>query len=240
MKNSTPEQKKELVIDLVVNGFLPWVAYEFLQRQYGLSDYHALLAVTVIPGVFTLVAIVRKGRPDLFAGLSLFTILLSLVLTAVSTDTRVLQVRESYITGIMGLVFVGSSLRGKPIMWLLAKHQARLSPNAHLLDHPRKKWMLGRVNAVWGWSFVLEFAFKIWMIENLTVAQVLAFSPVMFYGVTAITFGWTVWWLRRQARMPFDPTWGLEPAELAPKPAAPQSLPRSAPDTSPASSPETP
>ena len=93
--------KGELVFDLLVNGLLPWAGYVFLQSHYGWSDYHALLAVTVIPGFFALVGIVRKGRPDLIATVSLVTILLSLGLAAASDDTRVLQIRESYITLIM-------------------------------------------------------------------------------------------------------------------------------------------
>ena len=137
----------------------------------------------------------RKGRPDLIASISLVTILLSLGLAAASDDTRVLQIRESYITLIMGVVFVVSSMVRKPILWLLAKHQAKSEEHrAH-----RKK-MLGTVNAVWGWSFVLEFGAKLWMIENLPISRVLALSPVMFYGVTAVTFLWTLWWLRRETK----------------------------------------
>lgn len=194
--------KGQLIFDLLVNGVLPWAGYVFLQKQYGLSDYHALLAVTVIPGFFALVGIIRKGRPDLIATVSLVTILLSLGLAAASDDTRVLQIRESYITAVMGLVFIGSSLRGKPILWLLALHQAKDPEHRAALEDPVRKSMLSTVNAVWGWSFILEFGAKLWMIENLEISQVLALSPIMFYGVTAITFIWTLWWLKRQGRKP--------------------------------------
>ena len=81
-KAQAPASKGQLILDLVVNGLLPWAGYVFLQSQYGWSDYHALLAVTVIPGFFALVGIVRKGRPDLIASVSLVTILLSLALAA--------------------------------------------------------------------------------------------------------------------------------------------------------------
>lgn len=190
--------KKQLIFDLLVNGLLPWVGYVFLQSQYGFSDYKALLFVTVIPGFCALVGIIRKGRPDLISTVSLVTILLSLVLAAASDDTRVLQIRESYITALMGLVFVGSSFIGKPILWLLALHQSPSEEQTKLLEGPERKRMLSVVNQVWGWSFLLEFAAKIWMIENLEISQVLALSPFMFYGVTAVTFLWTLWWLKRQ------------------------------------------
>jgi len=195
-----PPGKGQLVFDLLVNGFLPWAGYVWLQSQYGWSDYKALLAVTVIPAFFALVGIIRKGRPDLIASISLVTILLSLGLAAASDDTRVLQIRESYITLIMGVVFVVSSMVRKPILWLLAKHQAKSEEHRAALEHPQRRKMLGTVNAVWGWSFVLEFAAKLWMIENLPISRVLALSPIMFYGVTALTFLWTLWWLRRQTR----------------------------------------
>ena len=192
--------KTKLAFDLLVNGLLPWAGYVFLQSQYGWSDYHALLAVTVIPGAVALVSIVRKGRPDLVASVSLVMILLSLALAAASDDTRVLQIRESYITALMGLVFIGSSLAKKPVLWLLAKHQAKSEEQKASLEAPQVRKMLGTVNAVWGWSFILEFGAKLWMIENLPISRVLALSPIMFYGVTAVTFLWTLWWLRRQTR----------------------------------------
>jgi hypothetical protein len=135
---------------------------------------------------------------------SLVTILLSLGLAAASDDTRVLQIRESYITAIMGIVFIVSSMMKKPILWLLARHQARSEEQKAALDHPDRKRMLGTVNAVWGWSFILEFVGKLWMIENLPISRVLALSPIMFYGVTAVTFLWTLWWLRRQTRKVVD------------------------------------
>jgi hypothetical protein len=146
------------------------------------------------------VSIVRKGRPDLVATVSLVMILLSLALAAASDDTRVLQIRESYITALMGLVFIGSSLVKKPVLWLLAKHQAKSEEQKAALEAPQVKKMLGTVNAVWGWSFILEFGAKLWMIENLPISRVLALSPIMFYSVTAVTFLWTLWWLRRQTR----------------------------------------
>ena len=149
---------------------------------------------------FALVGIIRKGRPDLIATVSLVTVLLSLGLAAASDDTRVLQIRESYITAIMGLVFIVSSMMKKPILWLLARHQAKSEEHRAALEHPDRKKMLGTVNAVWGWSFILEFAAKLWMIENLPISRVLALSPIMFYGVTAVTFLWTLWWLRRPTR----------------------------------------
>ena len=192
--------KKELVFDLVVNGFFPWVGYVLLQKHYGLSDYHALLAVTVIPAFFALLGLVRKGRPDRFATISLVAMLFSLVLAAASDDTRILQIRESYITALVGLVFVVSSAIGKPILWLLARHQAPDANQRESLERPQNKRMLRRVNTVWGWSFLLEFGAKIWMIENLEISRVLALSPIMFYGVTAVTFLWTLWWLKRESR----------------------------------------
>jgi hypothetical protein len=57
----------------------------------------------------------------------------------------------------MGVVFVVSSMMKKPILWLLARHQAKSEEHKTALEHPDRKKMLGTVNAVWGWSFVLEF-----------------------------------------------------------------------------------
>lgn len=191
--------KKGLILDLLVNGVLPWAGYLFLQKQYGLSDYHALLAVTVIPALFALVGILKKGRPDLVASITLGALTLSLIMTALTTDAVALQIRESFFTLLMGVLFLGSSAFGKPFLWLIAIHQADTEERRVALQQAERKKMLGTINAVWGASFIAEFLIKIWMIQNLPVADVLALSPVMFYGMTGITVLWTLWWARRRA-----------------------------------------
>ena len=199
-KNAAQTSKKELVFDLVLNGFFPWIGYIFLQKQYGFSDYHALLAVTVIPAFLVILGLIRKGRPDRFAMISLVTMLFSLLLAVVSDDARVLQIRESYIAALVGVVFVVSSAIGKPVFWLLACSQTKDPRQRASLERPQYKRILSRVNTVWGWSFLLEVGFKLWMIEKLEISQVLALSPIMFYGVSALTFLWTLWWLKRESR----------------------------------------
>lgn len=192
--------RKALVFDLFINGLLPWIGYEYLTRAQGWTEYHSLLAVTVIPGLMALVGIIRKGKPDTIATVSLVTILLSLGLAAATDDTRLLQIRESYITALIGLIFVGSSLIGKPILWLLARSQSQDSRVQAVLEEPQRKKMLSRVNLIWGMSFLLEFALKLYMIATMDIATVLALSPVMFYGVTGITVFWSFRFIKKMAK----------------------------------------
>ncbi|MGE0492292.1 MAG: VC0807 family protein [Vulcanimicrobiota bacterium] len=197
MSQPQPPGRKEIIIDLLVNGLGPWLGYLLLVNQLGWTEFHGLLAVTVIPGVWALVGLVRKGKLDPVATISLVAILISLAMTAATSDTRLLQLRESYLTGFIGLIFFVSCLLRRPVLLWLARAQATQPEQVRMMDHPEVKRRLTLITWVWGVTFVVEFALKVWMVYTLDIATVLALGPVMVYGVTGICAAWTVWYVRR-------------------------------------------
>lgn len=190
-------------VELAVNVVLPWLVYEALVRR-GWTEIHALLAVTVVPLVWGLAVLLRERRCDPVAILSGGGMLLSLVAGLLSSDVRALQVRESYVTLLIGLLFLGSALVRRPLLTVLALSQVRAQGHseevASRLEHPWVRQLLGTLNLGWGLVFVLEFLVRLWMIEVFSISTVLALGPWVQNAILGLAVLWSFWMLRRLQR----------------------------------------
>lgn len=196
--------RKQLLIEVGLNGILPWLAFSYLTESLHWSEYHGLLAITIIPTAVGLFEFVRDRRVDAIAILSLVSIVIGLAMTAVTDDVRLLQVRESYLTLIIGLVMLVSVLAGKPVLYWMALSQAERQGTAENLrrawEDPSLRRFFSVLTGGWGVTLLLEFAAKIWMIETMSMARVLFWSPFALYGITGLAVLWTLWHVYRHKR----------------------------------------
>ena len=188
--------RKQLLIEVGLNGILPWLVFSYLTESLHWSEYHGLLAITSIPTAVGLFEFFRERRVDAIAILSLVSIVIGLAMTAVTDDVRLLQVRESYLTLIIGLLMLGSVLAKKPLLYWMAHSQAQRQGTAENLrrawEDPAMRRFFSVLTVGWGVTLLLEFAVKIWMIETMTMARVLFWSPFALYGITGLAVLGTV------------------------------------------------
>lgn len=175
--------RKALFLDLACNALLPWLGYEFLQRHYGFNDFRALLWVTVIPVFYGLFILLQQRRASLVAGLSLFSLALSLVSAMLSHDVRMLQIRESFCTALFGSLFLFSVLVGRPLIWLMMREQAGDGPQRQrlelLMNNPHGRRFINQLCCGVGALMVGEFFLKWWMVNHLPIATVLWLGPLV-------------------------------------------------------------
>ena len=193
--------KSGLASDLLLNGLLPYLAYEYMVDSLHWSEVKSLIWISVIPFVVAMVVLARDRRVDLVAGFSLFGIVLSLLAAVCSSDARMLLVRESYTTLVIAVIFLGSALVRRPILYMLMISQLRNDPEKlagiqGALQDPLRARLFYGMTYLWGLSMVLEVAIKIWMIDVLSPARVLFWGPVSTYGVTGLTILATLWLAR--------------------------------------------
>ena len=175
--------RKALLLDLACNALLPWLGYEYLQRYHGFSDFRALLWVTIIPVLYGLLILFHQRRASLVAGLSLFSLALSLVSALLSHDVRMLQIRESFCTALFGVLFLGSVVIGKPLVWLMMREQA-VDPQQKqrletMMSHPHGRRFVNQLSCGVGGLMVGEFFLKWWMVNHLPIATVLWLGPLI-------------------------------------------------------------
>ncbi len=176
--------RRELAFEIAVNGVLPYLVYEQSKARFAATETQALLWATVVPGVVVIVGLVRQRKLDPIALFTLLTLLISIALAAATDDPRLLQLRESYLSAGLGGLMLLSAIVGRPLLTLLAP---RLLPpdKQELAGHPKVRRLLTRLTWIWGFLFAGELALKWWMVETLTIGQVLALGPVAFGVWTA-------------------------------------------------------
>jgi hypothetical protein len=188
---------------LVVNGVLPYALFQVLTGR-GVTTIQALVATSVFPLAWTLVAWVRHRHLDAIGTISLVLIALGLVTSLISGDARFYLVKESFLTGAVGIAFLGSLLLPRPAIFWLGR------PMATGGDPARVAWWTGLwqyepfrhgmrlITAVWGAGLTAEASVRVVLALLAPPATVLAVSPFLGFGTTAVLLLWT---FRHGARM---------------------------------------
>ncbi|AJY10944.1 hypothetical protein K6W16_06090 [Burkholderia dolosa] len=191
-----------LILELVVNLLLPWAAYRIAHPHFG--ETGALYASAVPPIVWSIVEFVRSRRVDAVAAVVLFGIALSIAGMALGGSSRTLLMRESLASGAIGVVFLLSMFRERPLIFYLARATvAREMPGGAArfetvwAEQPGLRQMLRLMTFVWGACMTLEMLLRCWMVATWPVERVLVVSPIIGYSVFGSLLLWTFWYRRR-------------------------------------------
>lgn len=196
--------RRQFFFELLINGVVPFVLYYVLKEHYGHSDYSALLWATVVPAGAVIFGLLKQKKLDPVAMVTLVVLGISIALAAATDDPRLLQLRESYLSAALGGAMLLSAMLGKPVLGWMA---VRATPEERkpLLSQPGVQKLFGRLTWVWGLLFTSELAVKWWMVETLTIAQVLALGPVVFLGLTGVGLALSVLVVRMSRARPPNP-----------------------------------
>jgi intracellular septation protein A len=184
--------RRQLLFEILANAVLPYIVYAQAKSRLGASETEALLAATVIPALVVVVGLLRQRKIDTLAVITLVTLGLSIALAAATDDARLLQLRESYLSAAIGAIMLGSAAVGRPVMTWLAPRMVPPERRAQM-EHPLVRRLMARLTWIWGTLFASELALKWWMVETLTIGQVLALGPVVFAVLTAFGCLLTLW-----------------------------------------------
>jgi hypothetical protein len=189
-----------LVRGLAWDVGLPVVAYYAL-HLLGASDWVALLASTVLAGLRIAWVAVRQRSLNLFATVMLVVFGLGFVLAFVSGDPRFLLVKESFVTGAVGLTFLVTAAIGKRPLTLAARQSWSPGEAGVLAEEYRTDPAVRRghrlASSVWGAVLVLEAAARVPLVYLLPVDVMVGLSTAMLVAVFAGLGIWTVRWVAR-------------------------------------------
>lgn len=185
---------------LLVNVGAPFGTYRLLTEQ-GLPPAQALLATAVFPLGTILARAVRSRRLDPIGALSLAAIAVGVVGTMVFHSPRLLLVKDSLLTGLLGLACLASLLAARPLFFLLGRQFAAGGRAAY-----EARWaatgfraVMRRLTLVWGLAFLAEASLRIALSFIIAPAALLAVSPLLAIA----TFGpLGLWTMRRAAARP--------------------------------------
>jgi hypothetical protein len=193
-----------IAIELLVNFLLPYVIY--VKAETGIGQVHALLAASLPPIVWSVIEFARKRRVDAVSILVLAGIVLSLLAFFGGGSAKFLQLRENLVTGLIGLVFLGSAAIGRPLIYQLARASKlrQSKAEAERFESLRNKQHFRHgmtvMTLVWGFGLLAQTAVACMLVFRMSIPRYLVISPILGYGTMACLALWTVWYVKRMKR----------------------------------------
>ncbi len=140
----------------------------------------------------------RRRRIDLIAALALAGIAVSMVAVFIGGNPRVLLIRESFLTGALGVACFASLLFfSRPLMFYFGRYfetgdePAKVAAFNAMWQYPYFRHVIRLITVVWGVAYTGEFLLRVVMASTLPIPIVVAISPVVFAAITVATILWT-------------------------------------------------
>jgi hypothetical protein len=194
--------RKSLLLDLGVNLLLPWLAYRYALPHWG--ETRALYASAVPPIVWSVVEFARFRRVDALSVMVLLGIALSCAAMALGGSARLLLLRESLISGAIGVAFLASLVLRRPLTYYLARAStARESAQESARfenawrERPQLRRSIWLMTLAWGAGLTAEATVRSWLAWHWTPERYLIVTPFISYGIYGALMLWTLWYRRR-------------------------------------------
>jgi hypothetical protein len=191
-------------VEILVNFVFPYVIYIETEARIGAA--HALMAASLPPILWSVVEFARKRRVDALSLLVIVSIVLSLLAFLGGGSVRFLQLRENLVTGLVGMVFVGSAAIGRPLIYQLArasmlrKSQSEADRFEQLRAHRHFRRGMTIMTLVWGFGLLGQTAVACLLVFHMAIRNYLLVSPFLTYGTMGALGLWTFLYARRMKR----------------------------------------
>jgi len=185
----------------------PVAAYQVL-TNHGAPTLDALLAAAVFPLAGIALAALRTRRLDTFGVLSLVAIAFGVGGGLLFRDPRYLLVKDSVVTGLLGLGCLLSLPTSRPLIHLIGRpfvagtDRAAMERYDATLLVPETLSRVRRLTLIWGLALVAEASIRVGLAVVLAPGQVVIGSPLLAIAVFGPLAVWTV---RRGSRGAWSP-----------------------------------
>ena len=180
----------------------PVVAY--VLHLLGASDWVALLASSAVALLRIGWVAVRRRSLNLFATVMVVVFGLGLVLSFVSGDPRFLLLKDSFVTGAVGLTFLATVLVGNRPLTLAARQGWSPAEADALAQEYRTDADVRRgyrfTSTVWGVGLLAEAVLRVPLVYLVPVDVMVGLSTAMLVAVLVGLSVWTVRWAARAGR----------------------------------------
>ena len=192
--------KKSIIISILINAILPLITYKILINHIP-SSITALIISTTIPIIDNIYHIIKEKKIDIFASLIILGFIVGIISMLFGGSQKLLLIRQSYITAVIGILFLISMFFPKPMIHYLAKkfinsQDKYAKNNKSTIDekwkNPHFRFSMKFLTFIWGICLVLEAVCNISLVFILSVSKYMLISPLVSYGfigcATFITF----------------------------------------------------
>jgi hypothetical protein len=189
---------RDLVPMLAIDVAIPYGLYVILSPHFPSNSLILLLISALPPAIYGVVNIIRKGHIDYVGALVILGILITAIAAFITGDQKVFLIRESVLTGALGIACLVSLLFPRPLMFYFGRQFAsggdptKVAFYNSLWQRQRFRSFNYLITVVWGVGFIAEFALRVVLVYTLPVAEVIAIAPIIFNTITIGLILWTV------------------------------------------------
>lgn len=187
---------------ILFNIVLPLLTYNLL-TGWGVSEVPALLASGAWPVVELVLSFALHRRFDEISIMTLIFIVLGVVAGLGFNSARLVLVKESIVTGLFGVVALGSLALPRPLMFYFGrKFATNGTPESvaywnGLWQYPGFRRTQRVITVVWGVVFIAEAVVRIGLSYALSTGTMATISTVLPLAVTGVLIFWTISYGRR-------------------------------------------
>lgn len=180
--------------------------YYLLVHFYGGTSIWPVLGASLVPVISNVYNFVRRHSLDIVGLIVLVGLIVGVIPALFGGSQRLLLVRESFVTGLIGVVLIVSALIRKPLGFIIVKEF--LTANEALPDErfevlwrsrPFRRG-IRRMTIGWGALLVGEFVLRAYMALKMNVAFVLGAAPLLFTLLLLLAGLYSAFWLARAIR----------------------------------------
>lgn len=203
IKSLSPRFKmRGFLFSIVLNAVIPYLLYNLSKKFITSSELVALSIAAIFPIGDSVFSIFRKKILDLVAIITLIGIGISVVAILLGGNPKILLIRESFITGALGISCFISLLLPRPLMFYFGRQLMAGNDSVKIAvfnsrwKYPHARFVNRLITIVWGFAFTGEFILRVILVYYLPVSTVLLISPFILNGVTILTIVWTLAYIR--------------------------------------------
>ena len=181
--------KKSIIISILINAILPLITYKILINH--IPSITALIISTTIPIIDNIYHIIKEKKIDIFASLIILGFIVGIISMLFGGSQKLLLIRQSYITAVIGILFLTSMFFPKPMIYYLAKKFINFQDkyeknNKSTIDekwkNPHFRFSMKFLTFIWGICLFLEAVCNISLVFILSVSKYMLISPLVSYG----------------------------------------------------------
>jgi hypothetical protein len=185
---------------LAISTLLPLIAVLVLSNRLGFPLVVALAISALFPLADIALSWLQNRRLEPLGAMMLVIIISGIAASLITGDVHFVLMKESFGTLLTSLIFLGSLLMPKPLIFWLGR-QLSTGGNAEriarwdgLWEVPRFRHGMRFMTAMWGLGYLLDAVARGIAVYTLPARAVVVLSP---FSVIVVTLVLVVWTLRR-------------------------------------------
>ncbi len=180
----------------------PYVVYQSLDGRFG--DVVSLIASALPPLLWSVYELIKTRRLDAVSVLVVAAIVFTVGATAMGGSARLIQIRDALVTGLVGVMFLGSLAMKRPMIFYLARAMMARDTEAGAQEfeaawlQPGVPGAFRLLTLVWGLGLIGQTAVMCWLAWIWPIGRYLLLSPPIGYGIFGVLMAWSLWFRARR------------------------------------------